>query len=94
MSLEGTKANTSTASKSQRSKSRRATNLTIEPGEPDQTSLRSVVREWLAPLMVRQFLVERGIGDPQELYQSNSMNSVFRIAMQGACDKKRVSKSI
>jgi hypothetical protein len=40
---------------------RRETCLEIPAGEPDLSALRSVMREWLVPRLVEEFLHERGI---------------------------------
>jgi hypothetical protein len=39
----------------------RETKLALPAGEPDLEALRSVTREWLAPLLVERFLREQGI---------------------------------
>jgi hypothetical protein len=39
--------------------------LILSPGTPDHDALRSVVREWLVPMLVRQFLSDRGIELPE-----------------------------
>jgi hypothetical protein len=35
------------------------TDLFIEGGEPDQEAIRSAIREWLVPLLVKEFLSEQ-----------------------------------
>jgi hypothetical protein len=40
---------------------RREVRLEISAGEPDLPALRSVMREWLVPRLVEDFLRERGI---------------------------------
>jgi len=42
-------------------KAQREARLEIPPGEADLAALRSVMREWLVPRLVEDFLRERGI---------------------------------
>ena len=50
---------------SQKVQRRKKVQLILAPGTPDQNALRSVVREWLVPMLVREFLAERGIAPPE-----------------------------
>lgn len=49
------------------------TSVVIPAGEPDVTSLLSAGREWLVPLLVRDFLRERGI-EPVSPEKANKTN--------------------
>jgi hypothetical protein len=38
---------------------RQQSDLVVEPGQPDSESVRSLIREWLVPLLVTEFLAEQ-----------------------------------
>jgi len=44
-----------------RTGSRRDTQLVVEAGTPDQTAVSEAIREWIAPVLVREYLAERAV---------------------------------
>jgi len=70
---------------------RRDTPLIIGSGEPNQEALISVIREWLVPLLVREFLAERGIEAPQGQNPGSFTGTVYPSPLQGARGKGRVN---
>jgi hypothetical protein len=59
------------------------TRLEIPPGEPDLDRLRSVTREWLVPLLVDEFLRERGIDFKQKPMTVNPQNQLSNAPIRG-----------
>ncbi|HLH35290.1 MAG TPA: hypothetical protein VKX41_11485 [Alloacidobacterium sp.] len=78
----------------QRSQWRKEVQLILSPGMPDQDGLRSVVREWLVPLLVRQYLAERGIelSQGQNKVISNNPSTRF-LAKEHAAKNHVIGKS-
>ncbi len=85
---------------SRRGKARRSTSrarpsqrgkvaVVIPAGQPDHTSLLSAGREWLVPLLVRDFLLERGIEpfSPEKANKNDKRN--YGMPLQGARDITR-----
>jgi hypothetical protein len=70
---------------------RRETPLIIGSGESDQEALRSVIRGWLVPVLVRQFLAERGVDAPQRQNRGDFSKTVYGTHLQGARGKGRVN---
>jgi hypothetical protein len=68
--------------------------LILSPGIPDQDRLRSVVREWLVPLLVRQFLSDRGIELPTAQNKVISGNLSTRFLAKEHVAKARVTRTI
>lgn len=77
-----------------RHQGRRAVRLIITEGSPDDEALRSVVDDWLVPLLVEQFFAERGLEAPQPRNRSAFLKPVYRTPVQGARAEKRVDKSL
>ena len=75
---------------SETSRRTRDVKLLIPPGEPDSGSLVAVAREWLLPILVQQFLQERGIETtPQSRNSAAFTKVVYGTPLQGARDKSR-----
>lgn len=62
----------------------REVQLVIPAGQADRESLLAAVREWLVPVMVQQFLKERGIETQKRSNRCNPQKSVYRTPLQGA----------
>jgi len=71
----------------------RDTPVIIASGQSDPAALKSVIREWLVPLLVRQFLAERGVGTPQDQTRSEFAKSDYRKPLQEARDRSRAGKT-
>jgi hypothetical protein len=71
----------------------RDTPVIIASGQPDPEALRSVIRGWLAPLLVRQFLAERGVRTPQGKNRSEFAKSVYWKPLQEARGRSRVNET-
>jgi hypothetical protein len=69
---------------------RKKVQLILTPGIPDQDGLRSVVREWLVPMLVQDFLRERGIErmSPNKANKNHKTN--YGMPWQGARATTRV----
>jgi len=59
------------------------TRLEIPAGEPDLARLRSVTQEWLVPLLVDEFLRERGVDLKQESMSVNPKNELSNAPIRG-----------
>jgi hypothetical protein len=71
---------------------RKEVQLIVPTGIPDQDALLSVVREWLSPLMVQQFIREREI-DPLRNEVMSRKSSTAPFAKEHAA-KNRVTEKI
>jgi hypothetical protein len=69
------------------------TPVIIAPGDPDQEALRSVIREWLVPLLVRQFLAVHGVEAPPGQNRSELSKTAYRTHLQGARGAGRVNET-
>jgi len=59
------------------------TRLEIPAGEPDLARLRSVTQEWLVPLLVDEFLRERGVDLKQKPMTVNRKNQLSNAPIRG-----------
>lgn len=73
---------------------RKQVQLILSPGTPDQAALRSVIHEWLVPILVHQFFSELGIEFTEGQKQGNSRKSNYPTPGKGARGKTRVIKAI
>lgn len=56
---------------------RHDTPVVICPGNPDHEALRSVIREWLVPALVKQFLAEQKSGGTKNTVINQKRTSEF-----------------
>lgn len=73
---------------------KRAVAVAVASGTPDRDALKSVIRDWIVPLMVKQFLVAHGIEPPQIRNLNKIMKSSYRTSLQGAREGDRVNKTL
>lgn len=78
---------------------RARTDVRVGNGEPDSEMLSAVIREWIMPLLVRQFLAERGVEAPQGQNQSGFSKSVYRDLSAGGtwqepCERKLMNDEV
>jgi hypothetical protein len=59
------------------------TRLEIPAGEPDLARLLSVTQEWLVPLLVDEFLRERGVDLKQKPMTVNQKNELSNAPIRG-----------
>jgi hypothetical protein len=59
------------------------TRLEIPAGEPDLAGLCSVTQEWLVPLLVDEFLRERGVDLKQKPMTVNQKNELSNAPIRG-----------
>ena len=73
---------------------RKQVQLILSQGTPDHDALRSVIHEWLVPMLVHQFISEFGIEVTEERKQANFRKPDYPAPGKGARDKTRVIKAI